>query len=153
MKLIIAGGRDIEVTNDFISTVLDEVGWKPVEIVSGACGRPEHEVEVLTNEHGRYIYADGVDGCGERFAMEGGAERLIRFPAKWSVLGRSAGPKRNKEMADYADALLLIWNGMSAGSASMRRFARFAGKPVLEIVLPRRENETDTRTEFTAIGV
>jgi hypothetical protein len=41
------------------------------------------------------------------------------FPAKWDKYGKAAGPLRNREMAAYADALILVWDGKSRGSANM----------------------------------
>lgn len=37
--------------------------------------------------------------------------------------GRAGGPIRNAKMAEYGDALLLIWDGKSRGSQSMLREA------------------------------
>lgn len=49
---------------------------------------------------------------------------MKRFPAKWDLLGKGAGYARNVEMARYADALILIWNGMSKGSGHMLEIAK-----------------------------
>jgi hypothetical protein len=49
--------------------------------------------------------------------------------------GRSAGPKRNRKMAEYSDALLLIWDGESPGSSSMKKAMIALGKPVFEVIL------------------
>jgi hypothetical protein len=38
-------------------------------------------------------------------------------------------------MAEYADALLLIWNGESRGSANMKENMVKLGKPVYEVIL------------------
>jgi hypothetical protein len=38
-------------------------------------------------------------------------------------------------MAEYADALLLIWDGSSRGSANMRQQMERRGKPVYEVIL------------------
>lgn len=59
---------------------------------------------------------------------------VVAFPAKWDEHGRAAGPIRNAEMAAYADELLLIWDGKSRGSASMKREMEKAGKPVHEYI-------------------
>jgi len=62
--------------------------------------------------------AEGADKLGERWAIE---EELNfkRFPADWSAHGKAAGPIRNKEMAEYSDALVAFWDGESAGTRNM----------------------------------
>jgi hypothetical protein len=37
-------------------------------------------------------------------------------------------------MADYGDALVLIWDGSSPGSASMKRLAQRRGLPIYEVI-------------------
>lgn len=59
------------------------------------------------------------------------------FPADWETYGKSAGPIRNRQMAQYADALLLIWDGESRGSANMREEMQKLGKPVYEVIIRR----------------
>lgn len=116
MKLIIAGSRHLYVTYDQLADFLTEhLGcWSHVtEIVSGG--------------------ARGIDASGEDFAKRYEL-KLTQFPAEWYKYGKSAGPKRNLQMATYADALLLIWDGESKGSANMK--ARMLGmkKPVIEVI-------------------
>jgi hypothetical protein len=53
-----------------------------------------------------------------------------RFPADWDRFGRSAGPKRNKQMAEYGDALIAVWDGESRGTKTMIEFARERGLQV-----------------------
>lgn len=128
MRLIIAGSRTFTgFSSTFIleilclhkisphskSTLMPE--WKKItEIVSGG--------------------ANGIDALGERFAKNYDIE-LIEFPAEWYKFGKAAGPKRNAEMAKYADALLLIWDGRSKGSASMKALMEKQGKPIYEVIL------------------
>ena len=45
------------------------------------------------------------------------------------------GPMRNKQMAKYADALLLIWDGKSKGSANMKHEMESLNKPVYEVII------------------
>jgi hypothetical protein len=78
--------------------------------------------------------ASGVDTAGENFANIVDIE-IERFPADWNTHGKAAGPIRNKQMAEYADALLLIWDGESRGSASMKNEMLKLGKPVYEIII------------------
>lgn len=65
--------------------------------------------------------ARGVDDIGARWAALNDIT-IKHFPADWS-LGKSAGPKRNRDMAIYANhyngGLILVWDGQSRGSANM----------------------------------
>ena len=66
--------------------------------------------------------AKGVDALGEQWATERDIP-IKRFPADWSSYGRSAGPKRNEQMAQYADALLAIPAPDSRGTRDLIRRA------------------------------
>ena len=128
MKLIIAGSRDLIVPPSFISSCIHMYDLEPTEIVSGASGQEEDGYNVTH-------YANGIDGCGERWAFDNDLA-VRRFSAKFKTLGLKAGPIRNEEMAKYADALLLIWDGVSRGSLSMR--TKMIGKPIYEVVVRTR---------------
>ena len=66
---------------------------------------------------------------GRRWAIENGIP-IKEFPANWQEFGRAAGPIRNGEMADYADALIAIWDGRSRGTADMISRMKIKEKPV-----------------------
>lgn len=97
MKTIIAGSREI---NDLslITKAVSECGWIVSEVVSGN--------------------ARGVDRLGETWALYN-AVPIQLFPAEWDVYGKSAGPIRNRKMAEYADTLIAIWDGKSKGTKNM----------------------------------
>lgn len=117
MKLIIAGSRTFNLGSDFIASYLGATGWNGTvidEILSGT--------------------AAGVDKTGEEFA-EDCLIPLKRFPADWEKFGKAAGPIRNKQMAEEGDALLLIWDGISPGSANMKKEMLTKNKPVYEVIL------------------
>ncbi len=97
MKTIIAGTRDIDMRGVLSLLLRDFKAWEITEVVSGNSGN--------------------VDFAGEQWAESHGLP-LRLFPANWK-LGRSAGPRRNRQMAEYADALILIWDGKSRGSFNM----------------------------------
>ena len=115
MKLIIAGSRDISLSISELETFLCKVPAKPDEIVSGCC--------------------KGVDKSAINYANHHGIP-LKEFPANWDIFGRGAGPIRNVEMAEYADALLLIWDGKSRGSLNMKKTMDNKGKPVYSHIIP-----------------
>jgi len=118
VKLIIAGSRDY---NPSISFILESIRFHnlqgALEIVSGK--------------------SKGVDYVGELFAD------WVEIPVKpfpveksdWTKYGKAAGPMRNKQMAKYGDVLLLIWDGKSSGSASMKREMQLQKKPIYEVIL------------------
>lgn len=127
MKVIIAGGRSLEVSHDFIDKILADSQISPSLIVSGASGRPEDEFEVVQ-------YANGIDGCGEKWATQNKIP-IKRFPAKFKSAGKSAGPFRNRKMAEFADLLVLIWDGQSKGSSNMRFEMLRLKKPIIEKIV------------------
>jgi glycerophosphoryl diester phosphodiesterase len=105
MKVIIAGGRNITDYN-VVKIAYHKSGLQATEIVSGA--------------------AKGVDYLGELFAKNNGIS-IKRFPADWNKYGKRAGPLRNLEMAEYADALIAVWDGESKGTSNMIAQARQHG--------------------------
>lgn len=60
----------------------------------------------------------GVDTFGIRWAEERGLP-VMRYPADWDRYGKSAGPRRNSQMAVVADALVALWDGESPGTRHM----------------------------------
>ena len=108
MKVIIAGSRTID-DYEAVCRAVENSGFKPTEIVSGG--------------------ARGVDRLGERWAKEHGVP-VKKFSAEWDKYGRSAGYKRNRQMAEYADALVVLWDGKSPGTKHMIDIAIELGLPV-----------------------
>ena len=105
MKVIIAGCRnffDYELLKTKCDIYLSSVKQQ-VEIVSGT--------------------ANGADKLGEKYASEKGYP-VKQFPADWDKYGKSAGYKRNEEMAKYADALIAFWDGKSKGTGHMIDLAK-----------------------------
>src|SRR5690606_6698690 len=76
-----------------------------------------HEVEIVSGG------ARGADLLGEAYAKEHNYP-LKKFPAKWGVHGKAAGPIRNQEMAEYSNALIAFWDEKSKGTKSMIDLAR-----------------------------
>lgn len=70
--------------------------------------------------------AKGADFEGEEWALFYHIP-IIRFLPDWLTHGRAAGPIRNAAMADYADALILVWDGKSRGSRDMLQKAKAKG--------------------------
>ena len=115
LRIIVAGSRAFNDYDILETTLLDYLKENNdnVTIISGA--------------------ARGADQLGERFARQHGYN-LKCFPAQWDVYGRSAGPIRNKDMAEYAaeecGVLFAFWDGKSRGTKSMIDLAKKYGLEV-----------------------
>lgn len=72
--------------------------------------------------------ARGVDKLGEHWARSRGVPLRV-FPADWGRHPRLAGRLRNTEMAEYADALVAIWDGRSTGTKHMIEAMLYRSKP------------------------
>lgn len=57
-----------------------------------------------------------------------------KYPADWDKYGKAAGPMRNQQMVEEADALICFWDGESRGTKSMIDLA--LGKGLVVIVIP-----------------
>lgn len=116
MKLIIAGSRGIHASAvETIGPKLAALGWTPTEIVSGG--------------------ALGADQVGERWAQMNGVPVRQFIPDWGGYAGMRAGHVRNSQMADYADALLALWDEQSKGTAHMIRVARERGLQVQVLLI------------------
>lgn len=121
MKTIIAGSRDLESfkSHERIWIVADAViqsGFTITEVVSGG--------------------ARGIDLAGELYAETHNPPiPITRFIPDWSM-GRGAGFVRNRKMAEYAQALVLIWNGTSRGSANMGEEAAKRNLRIFHHIIP-----------------
>ena len=105
-KYIIAGGRDFNnysVTQQVLSQFNDIT-----EIISGD--------------------ARGADTQGIIYANQYHIP-IQHFPAQWDLYGNNAGYIRNAEMAEYADAAIIFWDGKSRGTQNMIQAMKFRKKP------------------------
>jgi hypothetical protein len=127
MKLIIAGSRNFKIHHTFLHNVLNFYLAGRVceisEVVSGGASGIDFAAKRLCESTGPTVYDKHFFG------------RYKEFPAEWDKHGKAAGPIRNKEMAEYADALLLIWDGDSKGSANMKKEMLKLNKPIYEVIL------------------
>lgn len=105
MKVIIAGSRTISDPLD-IRLAVRASGFVITEVVSGS--------------------ARGADRLGEYWAEENHVP-VKSFLADWAKHGKAAGAIRNLAMAEYADALIAVWDGASKGTAHMIKSARAKG--------------------------
>lgn len=121
MKTIIAGSRSI--TNiSLVEQAIKESGFKITEVVSGT--------------------ARGVDFLGELWAIKNKIP-IKRFPADWGHYGKAAGHKRNEQMAVYAEACIIIWDGVSRGSLNMIKNAEIVGLKLFIKDISKKDNYLD----------
>ena len=112
-RVVIAGCRDYEnyeQAKEFIDICLSNV-------------RKENEIIIVSGG------ARGADAIGERYAKENGFA-VEKYPADWEKYGKSAGPIRNKQMAEISDYVICFWNEKSKGTKSMIDYAKKLNKPV-----------------------
>lgn len=107
MKVVIAGSRDITDTT-LLEEAIRDSGFEITEVL---CGR-----------------ATGVDELGRIWAEREGIPVRF-FPADWKKYGKSAGPRRNAEMAREADALIAVTYG-SRGTTNMIHQAQIYGRKI-----------------------
>lgn len=108
MRVIVAGSRTADCMLELVSAIR-KAGFVIDTVVSGT--------------------ARGADRLGEQWAKANGVP-IARYPADWDGLGKSAGYRRNEEMARNADALIALWDGESRGTIHMISIAKKAGLPV-----------------------
>jgi len=109
MKLLIAGSRsikDFDLT-PYISSEIDT-------IISGG--------------------ADGVDSLAEKYADSHRLSKYIMLP-RYDLYGRAAPLKRNEQMVDMADAVLIVWDGHSKGTLYTLKYSEKRNKPVTLVEL------------------
>ena len=112
MKLIIAGSRELrEDSFPIIREKTDAFLWSLFE-KNQKEGRTFDGITIISGT------ARGADRLGERYGEENHYQ-IKRMPADWDKHGKSAGYKRNAEMAEQADALIVFWDGKSRGSKHM----------------------------------
>ncbi len=99
MKTIIAGCRGF---NDY-NLLKEKVDYY----------RKDHVISEVVSGTAR-----GADYLGEEYANENGIP-IKSFPADWDNYGKAAGPIRNRQMAEYADVLIAVWDGKSKGTNNM----------------------------------
>ncbi len=112
-RVVIAGCRDYnnyDEAKEYIDFCLSDI-------------RKENNIIIVSGG------ASGADSIGERYAEENGFE-VEKYPADWKTYGRSAGPRRNRQMAEISDYVICFWDEKSRGTKSMIDYAKKYNKPV-----------------------
>lgn len=82
--------------------------------------------------------ASGADALAKRYATEGYIN-YKEFPADWNNEGKSAGFKRNKEIANYAEYCIAFWDLKSKGTKHTINLFLDQDKPVLIVPFKNKE--------------
>jgi hypothetical protein len=101
-KVIVAGSR----------------GFSNYKLLKETCNNALREKKKTHNVVIISGHAKGADLAGEQYANEEKLDLEI-FPADWKKYGKSAGFRRNEQMAEFADALIAFWDGKSNGTKHM----------------------------------
>ena len=109
MKLLVVGSRSI---TDFDLSVFipDEVDT----VISGG--------------------ANGIDALAEEYADRHRLSKYI-FRPRYDLYGRAAPIRRNEQMVDFCDAVLVIWDGHSKGTQHTVNYANKVKKPITVVLV------------------
>ena len=107
MKLLIVGSRSITDfdLSPYIQTDVDTI------ISGGACG---------------------IDHLAEQYADLHHLSKYIIRP-RYDLYGRAAPLKRNEQMVDMADAVLIVWDNRSKGTRYTMKYTKKMKKPMILI--------------------
>jgi len=108
MRIIVCGGRNFN-SPALMDNVLSSLNPAPTEIIHGA--------------------AKGADTLANKWGIKNGIT-TIPIPAEWDLHGKSAGPIRNRKMAEMNPALVVAFPG-GAGTKNMINTAKSMGIKVL----------------------
>jgi len=113
MKLLIAGSR----------TVTDYAKYKPL-LYKFCC---DNEVEGIISGGAR-----GADTIAKFFAEDTHLP-FVEIKPEWDKLGKRAGFVRNQFLVDYCDQAILLWDGVSKGTAHTISLLKKTNKPYIII--------------------
>lgn len=113
MKVIIAGSRHMPFSMfHLIDEAVKKSNFQITEVVCGL--------------------ARGADMFGGKWAVNNSIP-VKTFPANWDEYGKAAGPIRNQQMAEYADALIVfIWDDSRGSKDMLMRMERMK-KPTFAV--------------------
>lgn len=110
MKLLIVGSRSIK-DFDLSPYIPDDVDT----IISGG--------------------AKGIDTLAEQFADTHNLAKIIIKP-QYNLYGKAAPLKRNEQLVNLSDKVLVIWDGISKGTKFTLNYASKLNKDISVIVEP-----------------
>lgn len=95
---------------DYLYDTIQESGFNITTVISG--------------------HAPGADTLGEIYADDNDIPVELH-PADWNRYGKAAGHIRNAQMADVADAAVIMWDGKSKGTKNMIHEMKKRGLPYI----------------------
>ena len=123
LRIIVAGSREFNDYDLLRNTLID---YLEVMDDTDVVDNPS-QVKFISGT------AKGADTLGEQFAYTYEYE-VKRFVPDWNTYGKSAGYRRNTEMAKYASeaygVLFAVWDGQSRGPKHMIDLAKRYGLEV-----------------------
>lgn len=101
-KIVVAGGREFT-DFDKLTYVMDKL------LINK---RTDHKIIIVCGG------ARGADALGKQYAELRGYDVLL-MKADWDKFGKSAGYRRNDDMAKVSQATVAFWDGKSRGTSHM----------------------------------
>ena len=123
-RLLIAGSRTIGYTrggNSFEEPVVNSEELNKVITVLNFMVKNFNATEIISG------MAKGADRIGETVAALNEI-KVTQFKPDWEMYGKRAGYIRNKEMVEYCDKAIILWDGISKGSAHTISLLEKSGK-------------------------
>ena len=108
MKVLICGSRGI-CDKKYVYDCINNSNFDITEVISGR--------------------AHGVDRIGEEYARDHNIS-IKHFVPDWDQFWNVAGILRDRQMVDYSDAIIAIWDGMSKGTDFTIKYAKRLEKPI-----------------------
>ena len=102
------------------------IGSRGINDIDIAAYLPEGVTEIVSGG------AKGVDALARDYARNNNI-KLTEFLPQYDRYGRAAPLKRNGQIADYADAALVFWDGRSKGTEHTVKLFQKNGKAVTVI--------------------
>lgn len=100
-------------------------------LIVGSRGITEFDLSVYIPDNVDTVIsggAFGVDSLAEQYADLHRLSKYIVRP-RYDLYGRAAPIKRNEQMVNIADAVLIVWDGNSKGTKYIIDYSKRIGKP------------------------
>lgn len=126
MHVIVAGSRTVS-DYDYVARCLNNI------LCDAERYEPDDQIVIISGT------AKGADSLGAKWANLNPQIGLIEMPAQWDKYGKSAGYRRNQDMATIASHVIVFWDGKSKGAKHMIDIAKKRGLPTR--VLPASQDQ------------